>query len=114
VSFLPGITGNPAGRPANPWRERLEIAISHAEKKVGKSFLVHCAELAFEDVGMAKDLLRKFVPDCKELHIDGVSELAVGIRSAFTVMMQHPELCNTDANSQAKMIENSSEQGSGV
>lgn len=61
MPFKKGQSGNPAGRKPNHNRIMLEKALEEAGKD--KTFLEHIAEQAFIDNSMAKEVLKKLIPD---------------------------------------------------
>jgi len=69
-----GQSGNPTGRPSQGL-DALKRAIAKVEKEKGKSFFVHCVEMAYGENAqvMAQALLRKLIPDLK--HLEGEVKL---------------------------------------
>jgi len=61
-----GQSGNPSGRPATA-RAELEKALNAVGKKKKKKFLRHVAEKAYEDTGVLRAVINKFLPDLKSV-----------------------------------------------
>jgi hypothetical protein len=65
MKWQKGQSGNPGGRKKNDARERLEKALKKEAEARGIDFLEHIAKTAFEDTVMAKEVLKKLIPDLK-------------------------------------------------
>ncbi len=72
-----GQSGNPHGRPIRGMAKDLERAIKKVEKKEGKKLLIHAAEMAFTDNGVLIALLKKILPDLKQIEARIEGELGV-------------------------------------
>ena len=62
-----GASGNPKGRPLASERDKLRKAIAAVEKTEKKDLFVHFVERAFKDDNVLVALMRKLLPDCKEI-----------------------------------------------
>jgi hypothetical protein len=68
--FLPGIVTNQKGRPVgakNKLTKDFHIALEVVETAKGKSLLQHCIEQAYTDNKMAIAIIKKIVPDLKQI-----------------------------------------------
>jgi len=70
MPFVKGQSGNPKGRPKKPTIEALEKAIKKVERKKKKKLMEHFVEQAFDDNGVLVALLKKMLPDLKQ--VEGV------------------------------------------
>ena len=70
MKFQKGQSGNLHGRPPAPEKVKLREALEFEGKKRKKEFWLHVAEQAFEDNTILKEIVKKFVPDIKEMQLD--------------------------------------------
>ena len=72
MAWKKGQSGNPAGRKKGSpnKRDALLDAIRQVQLKKGKKLLVHAVEQAYGDKTVLIALLKKIVPDMKELDVE--------------------------------------------
>ena len=68
--FRKGQSGNPNGRPPAPEKVKLREALEFEGKKQKKEFWAHVAEQAFKDNTILREVVKKFVPDKREVQLD--------------------------------------------
>lgn len=62
-----GQSGNPKGRPKKPFIEQLEFALRKEGRARGVKFFQHVAQLAYTSESMAIAVLKKILPDLKQV-----------------------------------------------
>ncbi len=75
MTYQKGESGNPAGRPKKALIDKFEKAIKKVEKVKGKTIFQHFAERAFDDDGVLIAVMKKRLPDMKQ--VDGKIKIAV-------------------------------------
>lgn len=75
--------GNPNGRPPKPEIEQLRKAIAAVEKKEGKKLLEHFVCQAFKNDNVLVALMKKVLPDKKQVDADIVGDLNITINEKF-------------------------------
>jgi hypothetical protein len=63
-------TGRPKGLPQNKYRALLDYAIGEMEKKKNMTIMERALEMAWDDPTMMTTVLRKILPDMKQVEID--------------------------------------------
>lgn len=66
------------GRPKgsrNKFTQTFEELLRKVEKQQGKAFIQHCIERAFVDDKMAAAILKKIIPDLRNVEITGTLEV---------------------------------------
>lgn len=92
--WKPGETGNAKGRPPGPKSEltKLREAVSRVQLQKGMKLYDHFVEQAWEDNSVLNALLKKLVPDLKQ--IDGTIEdkslslLSISLNPEFQSLIQ--------------------------
>ena len=62
-----GQSGNPNGRPPKPEIQLLRDAIQEVQKEENKDLLKHYVRQAFHDNGLLATLMKKLLPDLKQV-----------------------------------------------
>ncbi len=97
MAWPPGKSANPDGARIKDYRARLYAALKRVQVEKGMDFFEHCVREAYTDPLMAREILRKFVPDMRELHLqadgmgDAVRSLFAGIYDAVRGGAHPPE-----------------------
>ena len=72
-----GQSGNPKGRPKKGMVYELEKAIKKVEKEKGEKLLVHAVRQAFEDNSVLVSILKKILPDLRQ--VEGVIKAQIEV-----------------------------------
>lgn len=104
MAFKKGQSGNPNGRKKGVPNKRTELmnAIKYVQgtkdpntKKKRKKLLVHAIEKAYEDNTVLIALLRKLIPDMKEVHHEGelnfIMDLSNRLQKALEQKKNHEQ-----------------------
>lgn len=77
-----GQSGNPKGKPKDPFVREFHNALRTTERKKRKKFLVHLWEEAWDDNKLAASLAKKLVPD--KQHIEAELTVENNVMPALT------------------------------
>jgi hypothetical protein len=77
--FVKGQSGNPGGRPKNSEASMLKKAMRRIEKKRGVNFYERFCEMALEDPSVMVALMKKIIPDLKQVEMEGNLVAEMGI-----------------------------------
>lgn len=71
------------GRPKKPEIEQLRLAIKSVQKDKDFTLLEHFVEQAYKDNTVLVALMKKLVPDCKQVDLEAGESLAKAIAQAM-------------------------------
>ena len=85
MTFKPGKSGNPLGRPKNPAVDELKKAIEKVQKGEDCTLLEHFVKRAYENDAVLIAVIKKLLPDLKTVDTNITDDSGEGTKVIYLI-----------------------------